>query len=78
MEMLERKIDTYLAKWKNTLSRKPLIVKGARQIGKPVSGFRLLRLKHVQGALVEVVTLDLGAAFRTEINKDSNGPSGCT
>ena len=37
MEMLERKIDTYLAKWKNTLSRKPLIVKGARQIGKTES-----------------------------------------
>ena len=35
--MLERKIDTYLAKWKNTLSRKPLIVKGARQIGKTES-----------------------------------------
>lgn len=37
MEMLERKIDTYLAKWKNTLSPKPLIVKGARQIGKTES-----------------------------------------
>ena len=37
MEMLERKIDTYLAKWKNALSRKPLIVKGARQIGKTES-----------------------------------------
>lgn len=37
MEMLERKIDTYLTKWKNALSRKPLIVKGARQIGKTES-----------------------------------------
>ena len=37
MEMLERKIDTYLAKWKNAPSRKPLIVKGARQIGKTES-----------------------------------------
>lgn len=37
MEMLERKIDAYLTKWKNALSRKPLIVKGARQIGKTES-----------------------------------------
>ena len=28
------KIDSYLAAWKNTPERKPLIIKGARQIGK--------------------------------------------
>lgn len=31
---LKRKIDSYLIDWKNTSGRKPLIVKGARQIGK--------------------------------------------
>lgn len=35
--MLERKIDTFLSDWKNNIDRKPLIVKGARQIGKTMS-----------------------------------------
>ena len=34
MELLKRKIDTFLALWKQNPLRKPLIVKGARQIGK--------------------------------------------
>ena len=34
MELLKRKIDRYLASWKQNPNRKPLIVKGARQIGK--------------------------------------------
>lgn len=33
-KLLKRKIDAYLIAWKNNLDRKPLIVKGARQIGK--------------------------------------------
>ena len=37
MELLERKIDTFLNKWKQNPKRKPLIVKGARQIGKTES-----------------------------------------
>lgn len=32
--MLKRKIDKYLTVWKNRPDRKPLIIKGARQIGK--------------------------------------------
>ena len=32
--MLRRKIDAFLLDWKNNPDRKPLIVKGARQIGK--------------------------------------------
>ena len=34
MELLKRKIDAFLASWKQNPQRKPLIVKGARQIGK--------------------------------------------
>ncbi len=34
MERLKRKIDQYLIDWKNTKDKMPLIVKGARQIGK--------------------------------------------
>lgn len=34
MKRLKRKIDTFLLEWKSDDNRKPLIVKGARQIGK--------------------------------------------
>lgn len=33
-KLLKRKIDKYLTDWKNKPDRKPLIIKGARQIGK--------------------------------------------
>lgn len=33
-EPLKRKIDAFLQAWKDNPDRKPLIVKGARQIGK--------------------------------------------
>ena len=37
MKLLKRKIDGFLAQWKQNPERKPLIVKGARQIGKTES-----------------------------------------
>ena len=37
MQLLKRKIDTFLSVWKNNPDRKPLIIKGARQIGKTES-----------------------------------------
>ena len=37
MELLKRKIDSFLINWKNREDRLPLIVKGARQIGKTKS-----------------------------------------
>lgn len=37
MERLRRKIDEYLINWKNNSDRLPLIIKGARQIGKTES-----------------------------------------
>ena len=37
MQLLKRKIDKYLMEWKKNPDRKPLIVKGARQIGKTES-----------------------------------------
>ena len=37
MELLRRKIDAYLNRWKSDPDRSPLIVKGARQIGKTAS-----------------------------------------
>ncbi|ADV34938.1 AAA family ATPase [Mycoplasmopsis fermentans] len=35
--MLKRKIDAFLLDWKNDANKKPLIIKGARQIGKTTS-----------------------------------------
>lgn len=37
MAELKRKIDKYLTHWRNIKDRKPLIIKGARQIGKTTS-----------------------------------------
>ena len=37
MPLLKRKIDDFLLQWKNTPDRLPLIIKGARQIGKTAS-----------------------------------------
>ena len=37
MERLQRKIDKFLIEWKNNSEKKPLIIKGARQIGKTES-----------------------------------------
>jgi len=47
--MLTRKIDNYLIEWKNKADRKPLIVKGARQVGKTMSirHFASQHYKHV-------------------------------
>ncbi len=36
-KLLKRKIDAFLVQWKENTERKPLIVKGARQIGKTAS-----------------------------------------
>ncbi len=47
--MLKRKIDKFLIDWKNRLDKKPLIVKGARQVGKTMSILHFARhhYKHV-------------------------------
>ncbi len=37
MQLLKRKIDKYLIEWKSNPDKKPLIVKGARQVGKTES-----------------------------------------
>lgn len=47
--MLKRKIDKVLADWKNRPDRKPLIVRGAHQVGKTVSiqSFARQHYKHI-------------------------------
>jgi len=43
---LKRKIDDYLSEWKSDLDRKPLIVKGCRQIGKTESVLHFARQNY--------------------------------
>ena len=52
MELLKRKIDKYLIEWKANPQRLPLIVKGARQIGKTAS-IELFASKHYK-SVVEI------------------------
>ena len=49
MELLKRKIDAFLSEWKNSADRLPLIVKGARQVGKTksIEIFAKANYKHV-------------------------------
>lgn len=44
--MLKRKIDNVLIEWKKRASRKPLIIKGARQIGKTMSIMHFARQNY--------------------------------
>lgn len=46
MLYLERKIDTFLIQWKETKNKSPLIVKGARQVGKTESILRFARQQY--------------------------------
>lgn len=48
-QLLKRKIDTYLCEWKANPAHKPLIVKGARQVGKTASiiAFANANYEHV-------------------------------
>ena len=45
MRYLKRKIDIFLEEWKQDIHRKPLIVKGPRQVGKTES-IRNFGTKH--------------------------------
>ena len=49
MNRLRRKIDQYLIDWKNNPNKMPLIIKGARQIGKTesIENFAKNNYEHV-------------------------------
>lgn len=53
--MLRRKIDAYLLAWKSNADRKPLIVKGARQIGKTRSIESFARQNYKNVILINFV-----------------------
>ena len=62
VQLLKRKIDDYLISWKANNDRMPLIVKGARQIGKTTSIREL-------GKTYEVGGLKKNKPFETEAQK---------
>ena len=65
MVYFKRKIDEYLADWKNNHSRKPLIVKGARQIGKTES---ILHFAHENYENVVYINFVLDKKYTTIVN----------
>ena len=68
---LKRKIDSYLVHWKKDVERKPLIVKGARQVGKTESVCRfanenyknVIYINFVEEPKYKLITED---GFRTD------------
>lgn len=65
MVYFKRKIDGFLADWKNNHSRKPLIVKGARQIGKTES---ILHFAHENYENVVYINFVLDKKYTTIVN----------
>lgn len=47
--MLKRKIETFLAKWKKSEDRKPLVIKGIRQCGKTYIVQKFAKENYVWG-----------------------------
>ena len=61
----KRKIDEFLADWKNNHSRKPLIIKGARQIGKTES---ILHFANENYENVVYINFALDKKYTTIVN----------
>lgn len=55
MRYLKRKIDLFLAQWKEDLDRKPLIVKGPRQVGKTESIKRFAQANYASVIYINFV-----------------------
>ena len=54
-KLLKRKVDAYLVAWKKNPDRKPLIVKGARQVGKTCSIERFARQNYASVVSINFV-----------------------
>ncbi|MBP5703445.1 MAG: ATP-binding protein, partial [Paludibacteraceae bacterium] len=63
--MIERKIDTFLKEWKEDSNKKPLIVKGARQIGKT---FSIMQFATSSYKYVVNINFALQEKFKTIFN----------
>lgn len=66
-----RKINEYLIKWKNSPYRKPLILQGARQVGKTYSVLAFGREQYANVAYFNFETTpDLAKTFKESISPD--------
>ena len=54
-KLLKRKVDAYLLAWKKNPDRKPLIIKGARQVGKTCSIERFARQNYASVVSINFV-----------------------
>ena len=70
-KMLRRKIDNYLLDWKNRSDKKPLIISGARQIGKTTS---IREFGKTYESFIEINFINekkYESAFKDDFNVDS-------
>ena len=55
MKLLRRKVDDYLLTWKSQSDRMPLVIKGARQVGKTASVMQFAQQNYVQVVAINFV-----------------------
>lgn len=70
--MLKRKIETYLAKWKESEDRKPLVIKGIRQCGKTYIVQKFARKNYENVVYMNfILEPDKKSAFTGNIDVDT-------
>lgn len=55
MKLLRRKVDDDLLTWKSQSDRMPLVIKGARQVGKTASVMQFAQQNYVQVVAINFV-----------------------
>lgn len=55
MNLLRRKVDDYLLTWKSQVDRMPLVIKGARQVGKTASVMQFAKKNYAQVIAINFV-----------------------
>ena len=55
MKLLRRKVDDYLLTWKSQSDRMPLVIKGARQVGKTASVMQFAQQNYAQVVAINFV-----------------------
>ena len=66
----DRKIDAELKKWKSSANRKPLVLRGARQVGKTTA---VKRFAVNAGCGPMLIPADVRVGWQTNFRKTDNG-----
>lgn len=70
--MLKRKIETYLANWKKSEDKKPLVIKGIRQCGKTYIVQKFAKENYESVVYMDfILELDKRSAFVGNIDVDT-------